>query len=228
MWLDLARFVFQHIQDRSWLSWGGLLLTKLASEVPKDPRTWPHYLSLLVSLLSVPIFFLAVISDSPALLKRISSPQEAADVTLGTTPEHQSRNATPVPPIQPSSTTNVPNTTAPLSPTKTSPKAIPTGPRKRKAIEAADPVETDDPTPAPARRSSCTASKHPKVCTSSPLRDHKPPSHSIQTILGIVNDPKDIAGKALKTFKGSVRPFYTYFIPHANFPISVQSLSLAS
>jgi hypothetical protein len=102
------------------------------------------------SLLSGSVSFLAVISDSPALLKRISSPQEAADVSLGTTPEWQSRNAMPVPPIQPSSTANVPNTTVPLSPAKTSPKAIPTGPRKRKAIEAADPVEADNPITTPA------------------------------------------------------------------------------
>jgi hypothetical protein len=150
MWLDLARFAFRHIQDRSWLSWGGLLLTQLANEVPKDPRTRLHSLSSSVSLLTIPIFFLAVISDSPALLKRISSPQEAPDVSLGTTPERQSRNATPVPPTHPSSTTNVSNTTVPLSPAKTSPKAIPTGPRKRKAIETTDLVEDDNPIPTPA------------------------------------------------------------------------------
>jgi hypothetical protein len=87
MWLDLACFAFQHVQDQSWLSWGGLLLTQLANEVPKDPRTRLHSLSSSVSLLTIPIFFLAVISDSPALLKRISSPHEAPDVSLGTTPE---------------------------------------------------------------------------------------------------------------------------------------------
>jgi hypothetical protein len=126
-----------------------------------------------------------------------------------------------VPPIQPSLTANVPNTTVPLSPAKTSPKAIPTGPRKQKAIEAIDPVEADDPIMTPTRHLSHVASKCPKVHMSSPLCNHKPPSHSIQTISGIVNDPKDIAGKTLKTFKGSVRPFYTYFFPCANFPIPV-------
>jgi len=205
------------------------LLTQLANEVPKDPRTQLHSLFSSVPLLTTPIFFPAVISDSPALLKRISSPQEAPDVSLGTTPERQSQNATPVPSIQPLSTTNVPKTTVPPSLTKTSPKAIPTGPRKRKAIEAADPVETDDPIPSPTRRSSRAASKRSKVRASSPLRDHKPPSHSIQTISEIVTDPKDIAGKTLKTFKGSVNPFYTYLFPScANFPISVRPLSRAS
>jgi hypothetical protein len=110
------------------------------------------------------------------------------------------------------STAIIPNTTISLSPAKTTPKALPTGPRKWKAIEAHDPVEADDPILTPARRSSCAASKCPKVHVSSPLRDHKPPLHSIQTILGIVNDPKDIAGKTLKTFKGSVRPFLHVFL----------------
>jgi hypothetical protein len=188
MWLDLAHFAFRHVQDRSWLSWGGFLLTQLANEVPTDPCTRLHSLSSSVCLLSVPIFFLAVISDSPALLKRISSPQEAPDISLGTTPERQSRNVTPVPPTHPSSASNIPKTTVSLSPAKTSPKAIPTGPRKRKAIEANGPVEADKPIPTPAHRSSHATSKHPKVRASSPLRDHKPPSHPIQTISGIVTD----------------------------------------
>jgi hypothetical protein len=142
--------------------------------------------------------------------------------------ERQSRNAMPVPPTHPSSTTNAPKTTVPPSPAKTSPKAIPTGPRKRKTIEAADPVETDDPIPSPTRRSSRAASKRPKVRASSPLRNHKPSSHPIQTISGIVTDPKDIAGKTLKTFKGSVHPFLHLFLflPCTNFSISVRPLPL--
>jgi hypothetical protein len=66
------------------------------------------------------------------------------------TPEHQSQNSMPVPPNQPSLTANVPKTTVPLSPAKISPKAIPTGPQKWKAIEAADPVETNNPITTPA------------------------------------------------------------------------------
>jgi hypothetical protein len=228
MWLDLAQFTFRHVQDRSWLSWGGLLLTQLASEVPKDPRMWPHCLFPPVSLLSGPVSFLAVISDSPALLKRISSPQEAPDVSLGTTPEHQSRNATPVPPNQPSLTTNVPKTTVPLSPAKTSPKAIPTGPQKRKAIEAADPVKTNDPITTPAQRSSRTVSKCPKVRASSPLRDHNLPRILFKLSRGSSMIPKRLLAKPSRLSKAQCVPFYTYFFPCANFPISVRPLSFTS
>jgi hypothetical protein len=127
-------------------------------------------------------------------------------------PERQSRDSTPVSLNQPSSAMNISKPIAPLSPIKTPPKTIPTGPQKHKAVEADEPVVPNDPVMAPTQRSSRTTSKHPKVHASSPLHNHKPSSHPIQTISGIINDPKDITGKTLMTFKGPVYPLLNIFL----------------